>query len=86
MEHGIVVVFQEIMVYLLPFLDNGTVLYVDPMSKFYKGYIMKKDLKQKDPSAYAQWRNSHICNSNYAGTAGGMETEGARRVFQRYTS
>ena len=79
-------VFQEIMVYLLPFLDNGTVLYVDPMSKFYKGYIMKKDLKQKDPSAYAQWRNSHICNSNYVGTVGGMETEGARRVFQRSTS
>ena len=67
-------------------LDNGTVLYVDPMSKFNKGYIMKNDLKQKDPSAYAQWRNSHICNSNYVGTAGGMETEGARRVFQRYTS
>ena len=67
-------------------LDDGTIFYVDPMSKFYKGYIVKNDLKQKDPSTYAQWRNSHICNFNYVGTAGGMETEGARRVFQRSTS
>ena len=27
-------------------------------------------------------RNSHICKINYVGTAGGMETEGAIRVFQ----
>ena len=26
-------------------LDNGTIFYVDPMSKFYKGYIVKNDLK-----------------------------------------
>ena len=64
-------------------LDNGKVLDVDPMLKFYKGCIMKNDLKQKDPSAYAQWRNSHICEFNYVGTARGMETEGAKRVFQR---
>ena len=53
------------------------------MLKFYKGCIMKNDLKQNDPSAYAQWRNSHICEFIYVGTARGMETEGAKRVFQR---
>ena len=37
---------------------------------------MKNDLKQKSPSAYAQWRNSHIYKFNYVGTAGEMETEG----------
>ena len=29
---------------------------------------------------YKQWRNSHICKLNYVGTAGGMETEGTKRV------
>ena len=44
---------------------------------------MKNVLKQKDRFAYAQWRNSHICKFNYVVTAGGMQTEGAKRVFQR---
>ena len=44
---------------------------------------MKNVLKQKDRFAYAQWRNSHICKFNYVVTAAGMQTEGAKRVFQR---
>ena len=37
---------------------------------------------QKNPNAYVQWRNSHVCKYNYQGSAGGMEPEGAKRVFQ----
>ena len=43
---------------------------------------MKNDLKQKDPSAYVHWRNSHICKFNYVATAEGMETEGANGYFK----
>ena len=71
------------MVKMIDFQNDDTSAPATPKSA---SAIMKNDLKQKDPSAYAQWRNSHICNSNYVGTAGGMETEGARRVFQRSTS
>ena len=52
------------------------------MLKFCKGFIMKNALRQKDPSAYAHWRNSHICKFNYVGTARGMETEEANWYFK----
>ena len=51
-------------------LDNGKVLEAESMLKFCKGCIIKNDLKQKDPSAYAEWRNSHVCKFSYVGTAG----------------
>ena len=40
-------------------LENGKVLDVEPMPKFCKGCIIKNDLKQKDRSVYAQWKNLH---------------------------
>ena len=61
-------------------LENGKVLNVEPMSK---GCMQRNDLQKKDPTASAHWRNSNICKFNYNGTAGGMETEGAKRVFAR---
>ena len=36
-----------------------------------------------DPTSYAEWKNSHICKYNYIGSVGGMEPEGAKRVFAR---
>ena len=53
------------------------------MSRTCKACCLKPQLKNTDPINYAHWKNSHICNYNYQGTAGGMETEGAKRVFER---
>ena len=39
--------------------------------------------KAKRSICIPQWRNSHTCKFNYVVTAGGMQTEGAKRVFQR---
>ena len=64
-------------------MDTGKVLDVEPMSRFCKGCFLKKDLLKTNPTAYAQWRNSHICKNNYKGSASGMETTGAKHVFLR---
>ena len=64
-------------------IDSGKVLDVEPMSRSCKACFLKKDLMKTDPTSYAQWRNSHICKFNYNGSAGGMESEGAKRVFGR---
>lgn len=64
-------------------IDTGKVIDVEPMSRSCKACCIKKELSKTDPDGYAQWRNSHICNYNYQGSAGGMETEGAKRVFAR---
>ena len=39
-----------------------------------------------NPVGYAEWKNTHICKFNYEGSAGGMETEGAKRIFNRSIS
>ena len=39
-----------------------------------------------NPEGYAGWKNAHICKFNYEGLAGGMETEGAKRIFNRSIS
>ena len=64
-------------------IESGKVLDVEPMSRYCKGYNLKKVLKVKKPTAYAEWKNAHICRYNYKGSAGGMEAEGAKRVFKR---
>ena len=53
------------------------------MSRYCKGCSINQGLQKSNPNAYAQWRNSHVCKYNYQGSAGGMEPEGAKRVFQR---
>jgi hypothetical protein len=62
---------------------SGKVLDVEVMSRYCKGCSITQGLQKSDPTAYAQWKNSHICKYNYQGSAGGMESEGAKRVFQR---
>ena len=61
----------------------GKILYVEPMSRYCKGCNLKKYLKVKNPTAYAEWKNAHICRYNYKGSTGGMEAEGVKRVFER---
>lgn len=70
-------------VYAVLSTDNGKVLDVEPMSRSCKACFLKQDLMKTDPKSYAEWRNSHICKFNYVGSAGGMEIEGAKRVFER---
>ena len=53
------------------------------MNRHCKACCMKDPLKKTDPDAYADWKLAHICKQNHEGSAGSMETEGAKRVFQR---
>ena len=64
-------------------VETGKFLDVEPMNRTCKPCSLKADLKRTDPDAYAEWRNSHICKFNYQGSAGGMEPEGAKRIFER---
>ena len=62
---------------------NGKVIDVEPMSHYCKGCHQNNKLQEINPTAYAEWRNGHICRYNYVGKAGAMESEGAKRVFER---
>ena len=64
-------------------MDSGKVFDVEPMSPSCKACCLKKDLIKTDPTSYVQWKNSHICKYNYKGSAGGMESAGAKCVFER---
>ena len=64
-------------------IKSGKVLDVEPMPRYCKGCNLKKDLKFKNLTAYAEWKNAHISRYNYKGSAGGMEAEGEKRVFER---
>ena len=64
-------------------IESGKVLDVEPMPRYCKSCDLKKDLKVKKPTAYTEWKNAHICRYNYKGSAGSMESEGAKRVFER---
>nr|XP_047137518.1 uncharacterized protein LOC124814020 [Hydra vulgaris] len=64
-------------------MDSGKVLDVEVMSRVCRGCSLNQKLSEKNPNAYAEWRNSHICKMNYVGSAGRMECEGASRIFQR---
>ena len=64
-------------------IESGKVLDVEPMPRYCKSCDLKKDLKVKKPTAYTEWKNVHICRYNYKGSAGSMESEGAKRVFER---
>ena len=48
-----------------------------------QGCSVNQHLEKSNPNANAQWRNSHVCKYNYQGNyTGGIEPEGAKRVFQ----
>ncbi|MBX9702962.1 MAG: hypothetical protein K2X39_02290, partial [Silvanigrellaceae bacterium] len=64
-------------------MDSGKILDVEVMSRVCRGCSLNQKLSKKDPTAYAEWRNSHICKMNFVGSASGMECEGAIRIFQR---
>ena len=53
------------------------------MSKYCKGSSVTQGLQKSDPTAYAQLKNSHVCKYNYQDSAGGLEPEGVKHIFQR---
>ena len=64
-------------------MDNEKVIDVEPMSRYCRNCSLKEPLRLSDPNRYALWKRAHKCNYNYRGSAGGMETEGAKRIFSR---
>ena len=60
---------------------NGKVIDSEPMTRQCRICNSHHDLKLSDPFAYDIWKASHICKLNYAGSAPGMEAEGAKRIF-----
>ena len=62
-------------------IESGKVLDVESMCPYCKSCNLKKDLKVKNPTTYAEWKNAHICQYNYKGSAGGMEAESVKHVL-----
>jgi hypothetical protein len=64
---------------------TGKIIDIESMSRLCKGckQIKKKTL---NPVEFAAWKNLHVCKNNYTGSAGGMETVGAQRIFERSIS
>ena len=63
---------------------NFKVLDVEIMSRHCKACNAKESLKE-NKELYEEWKVNHQpqCNANYSGSAPGMETEGAIRIFSR---
>ena len=51
------------------------------MSRFCRGCSLNQNHAKRNPTAYAKWKNLHICKMNFIGSASGMECEGASRIF-----
>ena len=64
-------------------METGKILDVEPMSRYCKGCSLKESLRISNPGQYDTWKANHKCNFNYVGSAGGMEVEGAKRIFGR---
>lgn len=56
---------------------------VEAMCRYCKGCNNMEETRLKDPIKYESCKEKHNCNFNYKGSAGGMEPEGARRIFSR---
>ena len=64
-------------------MQSGKVLDLETMSKHCKACALKENLRIADPIAYDAWKVNHSCSFNYQGSPGGMESEGAKRIWQR---
>ena len=42
-------------------IETGKVVDIEAMSKICKACCLKESMKENDPVAYANWRNSHMC-------------------------
>ena len=64
-------------------MKTGKILDVESMNKTCKACCLNENLMNNDPVAYNAWKENHKCTFNYQGTAGGMEPEGAKRIWER---
>ena len=64
-------------------MKTGKVVDIKAMTRACKACSLKENLKKDDPLAYAHWREGHVCNLNYHGSAGNMETVGTKRIWER---
>nr|XP_047127825.1 uncharacterized protein LOC124808661 [Hydra vulgaris] len=64
-------------------METGKVIDVEAMNKVCKACFHKEHLKKGNPLAYEIWHDKHKCTFNYQGLPGGMEPEGARRIWGR---
>ena len=63
------------------YIDNGKILDVEPMKR--KACNLKEQFGKHNPEAHADQRNTRKCTYKYQGSAGGIATVGAKRIFQR---
>ena len=64
-------------------MKTGKVVDIEAMTRACKACSLKENLKKDDPLAHAHWREGHVCNFNYHGSAGNMETVGTKRIWER---
>ena len=65
--------------------SNFKVLDVETMSRYCKVCAAKASLRKENKVEFDAWKaiREPDCSANYAGSAPGMETEGAIRIFKR---
>ena len=63
-------------------VKNGKVFNVKRMSRYCKGWNLKKSLKVKILPAYVDWKKGHVCRYNYKDSTSDTEAEGAKRIFE----
>ena len=64
-------------------IDTGKILDIEPMSRYCKVCVQNEKMKEIDRSKYEKVKADHVCRVNFQGSAPSMESEGAKRVFQR---
>ena len=64
-------------------MDNGKILDIEPMTRTCKSCLLHEKLKTSDPKRFKEWKLTHACKINHIGSAGNMEPEGAKRIWER---
>ena len=59
-------------------MKTGKICDIEAMSRTSKACNLKEKLKKEDPLAYANWKEIHVCNFNYRGSAGNMVVVGQK--------
>jgi len=55
-------------IYVAISVYNGKVLDLEVMSRVCKAFVVRENLKTKNPIKYAEWQNTHIYSYNYQGS------------------
>jgi len=55
-------------IYVAISVYNGKVLDLEVISRVCKAFVLRENLKTKNPIKYAEWQNTHIYSYNYQGS------------------